>query len=163
MNSILTQERIKELLHYDPDTGIFTRIVRTSNCVKPGSEPGYIDTCGYRTIGINGKFGKAHRLAFLYMTGKLPEADVDHINGDRADNRWSNLRDVSRSINVQNQRMAHSNNKSGLLGVHRHYGKWQAQIKINGKRIYLGTFPTPDETHAAYIDAKRLIHSGCMI
>lgn len=155
---MITQERLKELLHYDPETGVFTWRIRTSNRVKVGDVAGSAAAYGYLEIGIDGVTAKSHRLAFLYMTGEWPEHDVDHINGIRTDNRWANLRTATRSQNLQNLRAAKSNSKTGLLGVSPYNGTFRASIKHNGKQITLGRFSCPHAAHAAYLKAKAELH-----
>jgi len=149
-----TFNRLREVLQYDPDTGIFTRLVSTSNSVRAGDVAGNIDPAGYRRIKIDGKTYHAHRLAFLYMTGIWPPHDIDHANMDRADNRWCNLRYASRSQNKANMR-ARQGNTSGSKGVcwkmsHR---KWMATICIDGKRHHLGYRDTKEEAAALYAAA----------
>jgi hypothetical protein len=100
------------------------------------------------------------------MTGRFPDGQIDHRDGDKDNNRWGNLRDVTRLVNQQNQRRAHrSNRSSGLMGAtwSKASKKWQSGIKLNGKFIYLGSFETPEEAHATYISAKRRLHEGCTI
>jgi hypothetical protein len=156
----LTQERLKELLHYDPETGVFTNRATRNQLAKAGTEAGFVTSPqGYRSIGIKGRQYRSHRLAWLYVYGAWPEGDIDHINGVCDDNRIANLRDVSTSENCQNQRTVRSNSKSGLIGARQFRpGKWQSQIKVNGRCIHLGTFYSPEEAHAAYIAAKRKYH-----
>ena len=106
----------------------------------------------------------AHRLAWLYVHGAWPTGQIDHINGDRGDNRISNLRDVTPALNTQNQRRAaRSNKSSGLLGVTANRGRWLAQISIGGKSRNLGRYATPEEAHAVYVAAKRVLHAGCTL
>ena len=107
----------------------------------------------------------AHRMAWLYMTGELPTADIDHINGIRNDNRFSNLRNVSRTVNLQNRRNAGANNKSTrIIGAYPSYAnKFTSRIRVHGKDQYLGTFDTAQQAHAAYLSAKRRLHEGCTI
>jgi hypothetical protein len=157
---MLTQERLKELLHYDPETGVFTRLVATSNSVKVGDIAGTFDSNGYRQIRIDGKKYAAHRLAVLYMTGKFPANETDHINGDRANNKWSNLRECTKAENQQN-RASKKGSLSKYPGIHWHKRaqKWQAQIKINRKNKHIGLFETEDEAYAAYCKAKAEIHT----
>jgi hypothetical protein len=97
------------------------------------------------------------------MTGRWPNGVVDHINGDTSDNQWSNLRDVTHSVNCQNQRRAKRSNASGLLGVSFFDGKPRASISVDGRPIHLGTFDTPEAAHQAYVEAKRKLHAGCTI
>ena len=160
---ILTQARLRELLHYDPETGAF--MWRTTGYGRPplGAEAGTIDKqSGYRCICVGGR-KYAHRLAFMYMTGNWPRHLVDHINGNRADNRWCNLRDMPRIINQQNRRSASSGSASGLLGAHKKRDRWSSQIKAKGVMHKLGVFATAEEAHAAYVEAKRRLHAGCTI
>jgi hypothetical protein len=96
------------------------------------------------------------------MHGITKFEDVDHINGIRDDNRIENLRNVSRSINLQNKRKPHSNNSTGFLGVTRHKGQFCARITLDGKSTWLGTFKTPQEAGDAYFRAKRSIHKGAV-
>lgn len=163
-NEILTQERLKELLHYNPETGIFIWIVRTGMRNKVGCVAGTKNPTGYIQIGIDRKFYRVHRLAFLYMTGYCDETKaVDHINGIRDDNRYCNLRLVCALENRQNQKKAQINNKLGFLGVSASRGKIRAIIMSNGKKSYLGYFETPELAHQAYLVAKRELHSSCTI
>ena len=157
---MLTQENLKKMLHYDTDTGVFTRLVRTSSRTKIGDIAGYLKSDGYRLIMVDGKNYYAHRLAFFYMTGDWPVADIDHRNGVRDDNRWDNLREATRTENHQN-RVMRSDNTSGFIGVdwHRQRGKWRAEIAVAGRRKSLGYFPTPEEAHAAYCAAKVEFHT----
>ena len=140
----LTQERLKELLHYDPETGIFTRLKTVSNAsgAKKGNIAGCINTTdGYRYILIDGKRYNASRLAWFYMEGYLPEKDIDHGNRIRHDDRWKNLRHISHQCNMRNCKKRYTNT-SGITGVYwaKKRQKWQAQIGISGKIIYLGIF-----------------------
>lgn len=154
----LTVERLRELLDYDPDTGLFTWRVRTRNSVKFGDVAGCFSSTGYWQIQIDGRKHRAHRLAWLYVTGEWPTSDLDHINGIRDDNRIANLRAATRSENGQNQREPQSHNKVGYLGVHSHQGKFRAIIILDGKKKHIGCFPTPEAAHAAYLEAKRRLH-----
>lgn len=114
----LTAERLRKLLHYDPETGEFTRLHDRGKRFKAGSVSGCLDhSTGYWRVRIDDCLYHGHRLAFLYMTGEWPKHEVDHMNGRRSDNRWSNLRDVASSVNQQNQRRARADNKCGDLGV----------------------------------------------
>ena len=137
---MLKQKRLKELLHYDPDTGTITWISSTGS-VKSGDVAGSINSRGYILIRINGKSYPAHRLAFLYMEGSLPIDGMDHINHDKVDNRWVNLREASQAENTRNASVR-NDNKSGIAGVSwkSQYQKWRAQININRKQKHLGYF-----------------------
>jgi hypothetical protein len=158
---MLTQERIKSVLHYEPHTGFFTWLVRSNNFVKLGSVAGTVNKHGYTMVRIDKVHYPAHRLAFLYMTGAFPEHDTDHINGMRTDNRWANLRAVTRSENQQNLGGARANNRHGLLGVFPVSAgvRFRAGITINGKKHNLGTFDTPEQAHEAYRQEKARLHT----
>ncbi len=136
----LTQERLKDLLNYDPDTGIFAWKVGRRG-VKRGSIAGTPNAYGYIRICIDGKNFYASRLAFLWVEGYFPENDVDHIDRDRSNNRWLNLREASRSCNMRNCGII-CNNKSGVTGVSwdKLSSKWRSDITIYGKSVPLGRF-----------------------
>lgn len=137
----LTQKRLKELLHYGPETGLFTWRMSRGRTARAGQIAGCINGNGYRTIMIDGKDYLASRLAWLYREGYFPEHQVDHENRIRPDDRWSNLRHVSRVCNARNCNLS-KNNKSGINGVCWHKGtqKWVAYIAIPDKFLHLGTF-----------------------
>jgi hypothetical protein len=160
-------EEFRASLKYCPETGVFTWARKVAARVKAGSIAGYLNIAsGYWQCTYKGRSYQAHRLAFLWMTGVWPSGEVDHINGEKSDNRWANLRDVSRSENCQNQRRAHSRNvSSGLLGVswNKRDKRWCAAIRLDGKRKHLGYFLNKDQAHLAYLEAKRQSHAGCTI
>ena len=136
---ILTQARLKEVLHYNPDTGAFTWLKsRRSDMI--GKKAGYKVSTGYIHIEIASQSYKAHRLAFLYMVGDIPKY-VDHINHNRDDNSWLNVREASRADNARNASRAKTNT-SGVTGVHWHISlkKWYATIYVSGKHIALGYY-----------------------
>lgn len=151
-------ERVRELLAYDPDTGVFTWRVSRGWNAKAGSVAGRIDGRGYAVIRIDSIEMNAHRIAWAYVYGAVPEAFIDHINGVRSDNRIVNLRLATHSENQQNQRAARSNSKTGYLGVRQFRDKFRAGISVNGKFIHLGLFKDPYSAHQAYIEAKRVHH-----
>lgn len=148
---LLTQKLLKSILKYDPESGLFIWIVRSNGRVPPNTYAGYQDDTGYIRIGIYGEYYRAHRLAFLYMTGFFPTEDVDHANGDRKDNRWINLRKATRLENVRNVGVR-SDNKSGYAGVgwNKQSGKWQARCNVNGKRKLIGKFDNPKDAGESY-------------
>lgn len=151
----LTQKQLKELLVYDPATGVFTWRVSRRACTA-GSIAGS-DKDGYRRIGISNHMYHAHRLAWLYTHGAWPEQQIDHINGIGSDNRIENLREASPSENMQNRR-GNTNNSSGYAGVTRSRGGWQAQIMSGGVSYFLGRFNDPEAAHAEYLAAKAKLH-----
>lgn len=159
-----TVERLRQILHYDPETGVFTRLLQRGGALV-GSVAGTQHHDGYRQIKAFGRFYGAHRLAWLYVHGSLPTGHVDHIDGCRANNAIHNLRDVARSVNLQNQRKPRSDNTNGFLGVSLHVrtNKWYARIQLDGKQRNLGYFDTQEKAHQAYLIAKRTLHSGCTI
>lgn len=157
----LTQERLKELLSYDPDIGVFVWVKANTNRVKVGDVAGHPDKQhGYRLIGIDGRIYHAARLAFLYMTGEMPD-NVDHRNRDRGDDRWENLRAATRSQNQMN-RGVQSNSSSGLKGAHWHpqSKKWYARITAHGHTHNLGLHKTPELAHQAYCAAAARLHGA---
>ena len=159
---MITQQRLKELLNYDPETGIFTWVKRTSNRVKIGDAVGF-NSHGYVRMKVDGTVYGAGPLAWFYMTGRWPSHEIDHKNTIRNDNRWDNLRDIPHTVNLQNIRRAHRDSKSMLGTQQRENGRWSAKICINKKQIPLGTFDTEAQAHAAYVEAKRRIHEGCTL
>jgi len=153
---MLTQEVLMQHLIYDPITGIFVwKEPRAKRC-KVGDMAGTMHSRGYIHIKLFGVCYKAHRLAFLYMTGHWPKEQVDHVNSDRSDNSWNNLRDLSPSNNQYNRRGATKSSSTGMLGASvLPSGKYRAQIKYKGKVIYLGEYHTPEEAHNAYLCARQ--------
>lgn len=157
---MITLERLREVLHYEPTTGVFRWIKKPSlkGKVKIGSVAGTVGERGRVIITIDyGKY-RAHRLAVLYMTGAWPQGDVDHKK--TRSNAWHNLRDVTRSVNMQNRCSPQSNNTTGFLGVSRAGTKFRARIKYEGRQHHLGRFDTPELAYAAYVAVKRKKHDG---
>jgi hypothetical protein len=156
-------DRVRELVSYNAETGVFTRLVALSPKVKVGDVAGSKDDMGYIRITLDGCRVRAHQLAWVWMTGEWPTLDIDHIDGERSNNRWHNLRHVSRSVNLQNRRAANPvNRSSGLIGASwsKAAKKWWAHIRVNGSVRYLGLFETAEAAHAAYVSAKRVLHHG---
>lgn len=162
MAKTLNAEELRQLLDYDPTTGVFTWRFASAANVKPGSVAGCVMSSGYRAIRIQGVGHKAHRLAWLYMNGAWPHGVIDHINKDKADNRIANLRDVSMDMNRHNQRECGRKSRHGLLGVSyfKHNGKFRAGIQFEGRKIYLGSFDTGEQAQSAYFAAKQGLHAG---
>lgn len=156
---MLTQEALKELFTYDTETGVFQHRLAVGRG-KVGVAAGNIHRSGYRRIKVMLKEYKAHRLAWLYVYGEWPEGQVDHINGQRDDNRIANLRDVSGTENQHNRRKPSANNQSGYLGVSlcKDTNLWRATIKVGGKNKRLGLYDTPQQAHEAYLAAKAKLH-----
>lgn len=143
---------------YDPDDGNFYRVGDTKRR-KNGEKLGW-NKDGYVSLSVNGKMTRAHRLAWFLYYGEWPILDIDHINGVRNDNRISNLRQVTRQVNLQNLKRCHKDNKHGYLGIVEVSGRYYARIRVNGKSIPLGGYETPKEAHEAYIKAKKVMHEG---
>lgn len=156
----LTQDRLRELLHYEPATGLFTWLVVKGRRGLPGKQAGTVNHHGYVCITIDGKKLKAHRLAWLYVNGEVPAGEIDHINRCRTDNRIENLRVVDSRLNKENK-LKLSNNKSGYKGVswHERAGKWQAHVRTLGRSHYLGLFVSAEDAYAAYQAAAATLHS----
>jgi len=148
----LTQERLKELLSYDPETGIFTRLNNGTKW-RVGDEAGGDHHSGYRYIRVDGETHAAHRLAWLYVYGYLPEYLIDHINRAKADNRIINLREVSKSCNVRNSKTP-INNILGVKGVVKSGSKWVAHIRVNNKTKFLGCYFTKLAAAEARVKAE---------
>jgi hypothetical protein len=160
----ITAARVRELLDYDPATGIFTRKVRLAQRHQVGDRADFIVTggglAGYYRGGIDSKRFLAHRLAWLYVNGEWPQQEIDHINGDPGDNRIANLRDVPARINAENKRGPRKDNACGQRGVMAHQGRWRARIQVDGQTMHIGMYDTPQEAHDAYIAAKLELHEG---
>jgi len=152
------QYKLKEHLYLKDGTFYVNKVRRGTKSLH--SPVGSVVPDGYVHIRFNNKYYKAHRLVWLYEHGRFPAGEIDHINGNRADNRIENLREIGRCQNMQNQRKARSDNASGFLGVHKKGSKFQAIIRVNGRSMYLGIFETPEKAHEAYIEAKRIYHPG---
>lgn len=139
----------EDMLSYDPATGVVSWNYEYTPHGKPiKGLPGCVNNSGYIRIGLNNKDVLAHRIAYRVMTGQeVPDGmDIDHINGDRTDNRWTNMRVVSRSQNNMNAKIR-ADNRSGVKGVtfDKRRGKWSAEIRVNNRKIFLGRFDTIDE------------------
>jgi len=148
----LTQELLKSLLHYDPETGVFTWLSDRGGGISMGDIAGGNDGRGYIRIRVMGKRHKAHRLVWLYVYGRFPSQHMDHINRNPSDNRLCNLREVNDSQNAQN-RDVHKNSKSGIKGVrwHTQFSKWHVRLMVNKKQNSLGLYDTLEEA----IDARK--------
>lgn len=157
----LSFDRASEVLDYNAESGVLRWKVATAAKIRVGDIAGSTGADGYIRVRIDTKRYAAHRVAWLIHTGKHPLGVIDHINGDRSDNRAENLRDTCHVVNMQNQRRPCAGKTDGLpLGVSRITWGWSARIKVFGKRIWLGTFRSVEEASAAYIAAKRQLHVG---
>lgn len=147
--------KLKGRYSYDPETGLFTRL-KGSGRDKIGSVVKTKSVAGYIRIGLDNKTYMAHRLAFLYMTGSWPVGDVDHKDTVRDNNKWENLRDVTKEVNGRN-RSIHKNNTSGHAGVswNKSESKWQAYIYLNGKVVGLGKFTHKEDAIFARMTAEK--------
>lgn len=159
IDSKLTAERLREVLSYDPETGVFKRLISAGGATV-GSSPGATDSSGYLQIRIDRKLYLAHRLAWMHMHGEWPSDLIDHINCEKQDNRLINLRQVSKAENCQNRRYASSDSRTGFLGVRKSPYGWVAAIQAGPKMKHIGTFATPELAHEAYVAAKRIHHPG---
>ena len=155
--SALTQERLRQLLDYDPDTGVFTWRACACRRIRAGTPAGGA-LGSYTRIVIDYRSHAAHRLAFLYCTGEMPIGEVDHIDGNGFNNSWVNLRDCNRSQNQQNRAVKKSS-RSGLIGVTTLKTGYQAFIQLNGNKVYLGRYSTAQAAHQAYCEAKYNAHT----
>jgi hypothetical protein len=141
---------IRELLNYDPETGVFTWAKDRKGHARAGKIAGANHGRGYRTIVVNDVEYLAHRLAWAMHYGSAPtDMQIDHINGDRKDNRISNLRIASHSDNCRNSKVR-KHSKTGIKGVKKRGSKWHVRIRVQGQEIWLGSYNTPDEARAAY-------------
>lgn len=153
----ITATEARELLHYDPITGALTWKRHMSTRARRGSEAGVIQEGRYRRVGIFGKYYMAHRLAWLIVTGDWPKDEIDHINGNCADNSWANLREATCTQNKWN---TIQKNRSGLPGAayHSATNRYRATIRCMGETHFLGWFHSPEEAHEAYKAAASKLH-----
>lgn len=158
-----TIERLREVLRYEPTTGILTWAVSSGRACA-GDRAGWVND-GYRFVQVDGSLPlPEHVVAYAMHHGGWPAGQVDHRNAVTDDNRADNLRDVTRSINQQNRRKAAKHNKCGVLGVVLgSNGRFSARIRVDGRQRHLGCFGTAEEAHAKYLDAKRALHEGCTL
>ena len=156
----LTAQRLRELLHYCPDSGLFSWAV-TTPWKQQGQAAGCVNTLGYHVIRLDRVLYTAHRLAWLYVHGEWPKQSIDHIDGNRQNNRMRNLRDVSAKANAHNHWRARSNSKSGVQGVSwsKVMKRWHATITLDGRRINLGYFQDIHSAERAYLENKAIYHA----
>lgn len=152
----LRHARLQELLHYNPETGVFRWKIATSRRVKAGQVAGSVHG-GVRRIKVDGRLYLAHRLAWFYVEGRWPIGEIDHQDTNTGNNRFSNLREATSNQNKMNRR-CRADSKSGLKGVYARGEKYRARIKIDGKTRMLGTFHSAEDAALAYDLAARLHH-----
>src|SRR3569623_1349389 len=157
----LTREKLRQLIRYDAETGQFFRRLKPSRRHPTEREVpcGRIDDKGYVIIFVDGRHHKAHRLAWLLVTGSFPDEQIDHIDRCRANNRWANLREASNSENQANIG-ARKTNRVGLKGAHFYSAGscWSSRICVRGERRFLGYFKQPEDAHAAYMKAAATLN-----
>jgi len=161
----LTAVRLRELLDYNPETGIFTWLTTRGSRAVAGTVAGGSHSKGYRQIGVGGKHYLSHRLAWLYTHGAWPTFEIDHKDEVKTNNRISNLRDVTSVVNQHNRNRPHRDNTSGFVGVDWRQAshKFRARIKAYGVYKHLGYFATAELASEAYLTAKRAYHAGCTL
>lgn len=161
---VLTHEKLKELLNYCPISGVFTRRIGTLE-TPAGAIADRPQSKGYMRLCVLGSQYLSHRVAWFYVHGVWP-SEIDHIDMNKTNNAISNLRVVTSGQNKENRKFSQANNMScGLLGVtwDKSKGKWQAQINVNKKHIFIGRYTDKNEAHKAYLEKKRELHTGCTI
>lgn len=163
--SDLTVERLKEVLRYEPETGLFWWKVKTSKRTNLTKPAGSNHNAGYYKIGIDGNVYLSHRLAWLYMTGKWPEYDIDHINGNKKDNRIENLRDIPHQMNGGNRRILNKNNTTGSQNIYfdKYRCKYVVEMYVAGKKKHFGRFDSLEEATSMATEMRRKHQPGCTI
>lgn len=151
---MLDHAYLKRILHYDPETGVFTWLVRRKGKIRADRTAGTPDKDGYIEIGIDRRRYKAHRLAWFYMTGEWPKLFVDHINGITSDNRFANLREATNSQNLHNMGRPRKGRAVRGASYNKLRRKWYAYIRAGGEKpLYLGCFDSEAEAADAYAKA----------
>lgn len=153
----ISQEELKRFLDYNPDTGIFTWIVNRTNGVKAGDVAGTPQN-GYLTFYLNNTQWKAHRLAFLFMEGRMPHEYIDHINGIKSDNRWCNLREATNAENQRNRSGTGSNCNLKNVTYIKKRDKYQVSLKVNNKDKFIGYFQDIELADLVAIEAREKFH-----
>jgi hypothetical protein len=156
--TIISQELVKALFEYNPDTGIFIRKLTTGSKAKAGSVAGILNDVGYLELSINSYRYRAHRIAWLYCFGEFPSGQLDHIDGNKSNNALDNLREATNKENAYNKSISVLNT-TGYKGVSldKRSGRYRAYITVNGKQKGLGYYSTAEQASEAYIiEAKKL-------
>ena len=151
---------LRQSISYCADTGIFTWVLPPRRGVSIGATAGSKTAHGYLSISFRSCSIYAHRLAWFITHGCWPAGVIDHINGDKLDNRIINLRDVSQRDNTENVFARRKHNRAGLLGVSQNGNRFTAHLGHMGKNLYLGIYKTKEEAHEAYLMKKRELHQG---
>lgn len=154
-----TASLVRELLEYDPATGVLRWRVFRGGSACAGSVAGTLDSHGHRQLRVEGRLYMAHQIIWLHVTGEWPEHVIDHRDNDRDNNRFGNFRPATGAVNARN-RLLNKNSTSGLKGAHfeKKAGRWRGQIRVNGKAKFLGYFDDAAGAHAAYVAASREFH-----
>lgn len=164
MDDAIIAARARHLFHLDHETGVLTWQAPAGYRKRlVGTRAGGMHPAGYRQIKFDRHVYLEHRVVWLIVHGHWPKMDLDHIDGDRANNRPANLREVTVSQNAQNRRRPHRANPYIGTSLCEGGNSWEARIKLNGKSTYLGRFPTAEAAHAAYVAAKRELHEFGML
>lgn len=161
MKNDATQDQVRYLYDYDPETGVFRWKNKYPHArrIKIGDVAGSRELGGYLTLMVNGKPYKAHRIAWLYVTGSLPEECIDHVNGVRDDNRFSNLREATHSENILNKRLR-KDNICGVKGVQwdERNKNWRVRVKAGGKTVFDKRFNSLEAADTAAREAREKVH-----
>lgn len=159
----ITQARLMELLVYDSSSGRFTWRRAMGSRAVGGAPAGSLTAAGYWCIRLDGRLYQAHRLVWLWLHGEWPCYQIDHINGNRLDNRAANLRDIPNRLNRQNMHAARRDSRTGILGVGKYQGRYAARIRVDRKSVFLGTYESQRAAEAAYLAAKSQLHAAAVI
>jgi hypothetical protein len=152
-----------EVLRYDQRTGDLLWLGNSGKKATAGKVAGHVNCLGYVHVRIDGKLLLGHRIAWCMYYGEWPDQNIDHIDGNRSNNKIANLREASQQMNTQNRRSADKDHSIGLLGVKRHGKRFRAGIVVNGEQFHIGVYDTAEQAHSAYVDVKRVVHHGCTL
>lgn len=158
---MISREYLLEYFNYDPETGILSvkkpRKSTAGRFREVGAPVGTLTEHGYLKVGCKGKPQYIHRIAFMFMTGEVPDC-IDHINGDRTDNRWDNLRGCTKQQNCTNRKVVKS--LQGFKGVTKVGKKFKAQMRYKNKQLYIGFFDTAEQAHEAYFQKSKELNGN---
>lgn len=155
----LTASDVRRMFRYDPSTGVLTWAVNPCRNLKSGLRAGWLDSYGYRAVSIAGSHYLEHRIIWLWVTGEWPSTNLDHINCQRDDNRWCNLREATQAQNTRNSRLFKTN-RSGVKGVcySKRDRKWRAKLLFNGKEYHVGLFDELEDAAVAIREKRTALH-----